>query len=99
KALDDCRFANPGLTHQGWIVFSSPRQDLDDALQLFFTADARIEFVRSRGGSEIHPELVNDRSLRGMARLLLRVRARLVQHVVHLLANLVEAHAEAFQHA
>src|SRR5207244_10162921 len=48
---------------------------------------------------EIDSELVDDRSLGAVPGLLLPIGARLVQHVVDLLAHLVQAHAEAFQYA
>src|SRR5207237_62561 len=73
KALDDRRLSNTGLAYEGWVVLGSPRQDLNDALQLLFPTDAGIELVGPRRRREIHPKLVDDRSLRRMPRLLLRV--------------------------
>ena len=103
EALDDGRLADARLADQGRVVLGAPRQDLDDALDLLEAADDRVELAGTRGGGQVHAELVDDRRLAGLAvrraLALLRVGGRLVQDVDNLRADLVEADAERFEHA
>src|SRR2546423_713761 len=48
---------------------------------------------------QIHPELIDDRGLAGVARLLLRVALALVEDVDDLAANLVKRDTQRFEHA
>ena len=58
-------------------------------------ADDRIELVGAGRGRQVHAELVDDRRLAGVARLLLRVALALVQDVDDLAADLVQARRRA----
>ena len=93
----------PGSPISAGLFLVRRRQDLDDALDLFESADHRIELARARGGRQVHAELIDDGGLRrlavGGALAFLRIRGRLVQDVDDLGADLVQADAERLEHA
>ena len=90
----------PGSPMRAGLFFVRRRQDLDDPLDLLLAADDRIELARPGGIGEVDPELVDRGRLRRALRLLGRARSRaLGEHADDLVADLVEVHAEQFEHA
>ena len=100
QALDDGGLADARLADQGRVVLGAAREDLDDPLDLLLAADDRVELARARGGGEVDAELVDVGVL--LARLVSWRRAggrALRQDVDDLGAHLLEADAEALEHA
>ena len=100
EALGDRGLADAGLADQGRVVLRLAAEDLDDPLDLLLAADHGVELVRAGGLGEVDAQRVHGRGLAGALRLLGRSgRRRLRQHADDLVADLVQVHAEALEHA
>ena len=100
QRLDDRCLADARLTDEHGVVLGAAREDLDDALDLLFAADHRVELVRACCRRQVDAQLVNGRRAGGgSAALGGALRHALRQDARHFGAHLVEAYAEAFQHA
>ena len=64
EALGDRRLADAGLTYQDRVVLAAPRQDLNDATDLFVAPDHGVELARSRGVGQVRAELLEGLVLR-----------------------------------
>ena len=62
-------------------------------------ADDRVQLAGPRRRRQVHAHLIDDRGAAGLLGLLLRVRLALAEHVDDLGAHLLQADAEALQHA
>ena len=100
RPFGDRRLADARLADQGGVVLLASRQDLDDPLDLLLAADDRVELAGPGELREVDAELVDGRRLAGPLRLLRRTGGRaLRQDADHLVADLVQVHAEGLQHA
>ena len=100
EALGDRGLADAGLPDQGRVVLGLAAQDLDDPLDLLLAADDRVQLVRAGGLGEVDAQRVDGRGLARPLGLLGRAGGRgLRQDADDLVADLVQVHAEALQHA
>ena len=100
EALRDRGLADAGLADQRRVVLRLAAEDLDDPLDLLLAADDRVELVRARGLGQVDAQGVDRRGLARPLRLLGRAgRAALGQDADDLVADLVQVHAQALEHA
>ena len=100
ERLGDGGLADARLTDQGRVVLRLAAEDLDDPLDLLLAADDRVELAGPRQLGQVDAELVEGRRLRRALRLLRgRDAGALAQDVNDLVADLVQVHAQALQHA
>ena len=100
QALRDGGLADARLPDQGRVVLRASREDLDDPLDLLFSADDGIQLSCPRGVREVDAELVDRRRLAGPLRLRRGTGGRaLRQDADDLVADLVEIDPERLQDA
>ena len=100
EALRDGRLADARLADERRVVLRLAAEDLDDPLDLLLAADDRIELVGAGGLREVDAERVDGGGLAGALRLLRGTGGRaLRQDADHLVADLVQVHAETLEHA
>ncbi len=100
QRLGDGGLAHPGLTDERGVVLRLAAEDLDDPLDLLLPADDRVELAGPGELGEVDAQLVEGRRLRRALGLLGRgVGAALRQDVDDLVADLVQVHAQALEHA
>ena len=100
RPSDDGRLADAGLADQRRVVLRLPAEDLDDPLDLLLAADDRVELVGAGRLREVDAQGIDRRGLAGSLRLLGRAGGGgLRQDADHLVADLVQVHAEGLQHA
>ena len=91
----------PGSPISAGLFLVRRRQDLDDALDFLLAADDRVELAGARGGRQVDAQLVDGRR-RLLARLVawaVRPSAGCDRTWMISGANLVQADAEALEHA
>ncbi len=100
EALGDGRLAHAGLADQGRVVLRLAAEDLDDPLDLLLAADDRVQLVRAGRLGQVDPKRVHRGGLAGPLGLLGRAgRGGLGQDPDDLVADLVQVHAQALEHA
>ena len=100
EALGDGGLAHAGLADQCRVVLGLPAEDLDDPLDLLLAADHRVQLVGAGGLGEVDAERVHRGGLAGALGLLGGSgRGRLRKDSDDLVADLVEVHAQALEHA
>jgi len=100
QTLGDRRLADAGLSDQRRIVLGLPAQDLDDPLDLLLPADDGVQLVGTGGIGEVDAERVHRGGLAGALGFLGGAgRGGLRQDADDLVADLVQVHAQALQHA
>ena len=100
QALRDGGLADAGLADQGRVVLGLPAEDLDDPLDLLLAPDHGVELVRAGGLGEVDAQRVDGRGLARALRLLGGARGgALREDADDLVADLVQVHAQALQHA
>ena len=100
QALGDRRLADARLADEGRVVLRPPREDLDDPLDLLLAPDHGVELAGAGRLGEVDPQLVDRRRLAGPLRLRGGPgRRALREDPDHLVADLVEVHAEGLEHA
>ena len=100
EALRDGRLADARLADERRVVLRLAAEDLDDPLDLLLAADDRIELVGAGRLREVDAERVDGGGLAGTLRLLRGTSGRaLRQDADHLVADLVQVHAETLEHA
>ncbi len=98
QPLGDGGLADARLADQGRVILRASREDLDDPLDLFVSADDGIQLSCSCRVGEIDAELVDRRGLACALRLGRRAgRGALRQDPDDLVADLVEIHAQRLE--